>query len=91
MRSSLRCPLFLCIRPFMAPRACPIPLVPRLVWVPQPPYPVCLGPKPCHVLAVGEFRKLAMLADADGHLRQKLQQVGAPQGLGLTIYELLKS
>ena len=25
--------------------------------------------------AVGEFRKLAMLADADGHLRQKLQQV----------------
>ncbi len=24
---------------------------------------------------VGEFRKLAMLADADGHLRQKLQQV----------------
>ena len=27
--------------------------------------------------AVGEFRKLAMLADADGHLRQKLQQVSA--------------
>ena len=26
--------------------------------------------------AVGEFRKLALLAEADGHLRQKLQQVG---------------
>jgi hypothetical protein len=26
-------------------------------------------------LAVGEFRKLALLAEADGHLRQKLQQV----------------
>ena len=25
--------------------------------------------------AVGEFRKLALLAEADGHLRQKLQQV----------------
>jgi hypothetical protein len=24
---------------------------------------------------VGEFRKLALLAEADGHLRQKLQQV----------------
>lgn len=28
------------------------------------------------VYAVGEFRKLALLAEADGHLRQKLQQVG---------------
>ena len=27
------------------------------------------------LLAVGEFRKLALLAEADGHLRQKLQQV----------------
>ena len=26
-------------------------------------------------LAVGEFRKLAQMAEADGHLRQKLQQV----------------
>jgi hypothetical protein len=26
-------------------------------------------------LTVGEFRKLALLAEADGHLRQKLQQV----------------
>lgn len=26
--------------------------------------------------AVGEFRKLALLAESDGHLRQKLQQVG---------------
>lgn len=25
--------------------------------------------------AVGEFRKLALMAEADGHLRQKLQQV----------------
>ena len=25
--------------------------------------------------AVGEFRKLALLAEQDGHLRQKLQQV----------------
>jgi hypothetical protein len=32
--------------------------------------------RPLPVLrAVGEFRKLAMLAEADGHLRQKLQQV----------------
>ena len=27
--------------------------------------------------AVGEFRKLALLAESDGHLRQKLQQVKA--------------
>jgi hypothetical protein len=27
------------------------------------------------VRAVGEFRKLALLAESDGHLRQKLQQV----------------
>ena len=26
-------------------------------------------------VAVGEFRKLALMAEADGHLRQKLQQV----------------
>ena len=25
--------------------------------------------------AVGEFRKLSLMAEADGHLRQKLQQV----------------
>ena len=29
---------------------------------------------PC-AAAVGEFRKLALLAEGDGHLRQKLQQV----------------
>lgn len=32
--------------------------------------PLCAAPA-----AVGEFRKLALLAEADGHLRQKLQQV----------------
>lgn len=30
---------------------------------------------------VGEFRKLAQMADADGHLRQKLQQVGGCKGV----------
>lgn len=29
----------------------------------------------CCISAVGEFRKLALMAEADGHLRQKLQQV----------------
>ncbi len=36
--------------------------------------------------AVGEFRRLALLAEADGHLRQKLQQVGGRVGLLLAGY-----
>lgn len=36
----------------------------------------CSTPPPLRTLAVGEFRRLALLAEADGHLRQKLQQVG---------------
>ena len=47
----------------------------------------CCKPPPCPPCppAVGEFRKLALLAEADGHLRQKLQQVGR----ALQIHRLL--
>lgn len=52
---------------------------PRVMWVHLTTWHthIAVAPSQCKLLpgAVGEFRKLALLAEQDGHLRQKLQQV----------------
>lgn len=52
----------------------------QLAPLPPASHTFFLLPPACPHAAVGEFRKLALLAEADGHLRQKLQQVRGGRG-----------